>query len=471
VKDSCSPGFTRRTFLGASAGAYLASQLHARDGATGTNPLRIAQVGTGARGSDWALDIVHHYRDDATIVGLCDINLKRAHALQQMLGTNPPVYSDFDRMVKETSPEAILITTVDAAHTAYIVSSLKLGLRVLCEKPVCIDEAQCREVLAAEKKYPGKLTITFNARHYPGAKKVKALLLEGAIGDVVSADYHEYLDTVHGASYFRRWHRLKELSGTLSCTKSCHHFDQVNWWLGSAPRSVSAQGELRFYGRNNAFRSSRCRGCPYASKCDFFWDARKDPKLVKLFLDCESEDGYFIDGCLWRMDVNIYDTFSALVQYENGARLTYTANSFGPYEGQKISLNGTRGRIDWSFFGDVAAGYEENLIRLTRNFGKSEVVPVRVEAGGHDGADASLRDMIFRNRPSEDPLSLGAGTQAGIDSSLIGIATYRSIERGGQLVGIADLLKSSLASVPEAGEERASHRISNPAASTRLVGQ
>ena len=43
------------------------------------------------------------------------------------------------------------------------------------------------------------------------------------------------LDTVHGADYFRRWHREKKNSGGLLVHKSSHHFDLVNWWLGDVP--------------------------------------------------------------------------------------------------------------------------------------------------------------------------------------------------------------------------------------------
>ena len=60
------------------------------------------------------------------------------------------------------------------------------------------------------------------------------------------------LDTSHGADYFRRWHREKDKSGGLLVHKSTHHFDLVNWWLASSPKTVFAMGGLRFYGRENA---------------------------------------------------------------------------------------------------------------------------------------------------------------------------------------------------------------------------
>jgi len=82
---------------------------------------------------------------------------------------------------------------------------------------------------------------------------------------------------------------------------------------------VVAWGDLKFYGKNNPFRSTHCRGCPFKQKCQFYWDVTKSPSSMKLYVDCESDDGYLIDGCVWRQDVNIYDTFSVMVKCLNGS--------------------------------------------------------------------------------------------------------------------------------------------------------
>jgi predicted dehydrogenase len=261
------------------------------------------------------------------------------------------------------------------------------------------------------------------------------------VGDVVSVDFHEYLDTSHGADYFRRWHHLKENSGTLLCHKASHHFDQVNWWLGSRPVEVSAWGELRFYGRNHSFRGTHCRSCPFREQCAFQWDLTRNPDYVKLYAECESEDGYLRDACVWRENTNIYDVMSVRVRYENGVLLTYSANTYLPYEGQSISFNGTKGRLELQAYG--GGGFRNQELRLSRSFGRSEVVRDLDERlpGGHGGADTSIRNLIFRNAPASDPLGLRADVTAGALSSLVGIGAYRSIERGGAPLRIADLAR------------------------------
>jgi predicted dehydrogenase len=437
------PNLSRRAFLAGGGAALAASAFPFGNpqASAQSKRLRMALVGTGNRGSlTWGQDVVKGYSDVVEIVGLCDKNSKRVEAGKKIIGTNAPTFTDFDRMIRETKPETVTVTTVDGTHAHYIIRAMELGCDVMSEKPLCTDEQQCQAIFETQKKTGKKVTVTFNARHDPEAKKVKELLLDKAIGDVISVDFHEYLDTSHGADYFRRWHRLKENSGTLLVHKASHHFDLANWWLDSVPVEVTAFGDLKFYGRNNSFRHSHCRGCPFKQQCKFYWDVTQNPQYVKLYTDCESEDGYLRDGCIWREDINIYDTMSVVVKYENGVILNYTANTFIPYEGQSISINGHLGRLDYQEV--KGGGFTNNEVRLTRSFGKSERV-TNMEAkreGGHGGADTSIQDLIFRPKGS-DPLSLRADMRAGALSSLIGIAARHSIEGGNRTVRISDLIK------------------------------
>jgi len=430
---------SRRNFLIASGGALVGS---AAVTAQGPKRLRLAIVGTGDRGTHtWGKPVVAGFSDVVEIVGLCDLNGKRVKASQAIMGIPAPVFTDFDRMIREIKPDAVMVTTVDATHYRYVIRALELGCDAITEKPMCTEESQCQAILDAQKRTGRKVTVTFNARHSPDAKKIKQLLMEKAVGDVVSVDFHEYLDTSHGADYFRRWHHLKENSGTLLCHKASHHFDQANWWIDSKPVEVSAYGELKFYGRNNKFRGTHCRNCPFRQDCKFQWDVTRVPQYVKLYVECESEDGYLRDACVWRENTNIYDTMSVRVKYENGVLMTYTANTYLPYEGQSISFNGTLGRLDGIAFG--GGGFMNREVRLTRSFGKSEVVQIERERrrGGHGGADTAIQELIFRNQDGPDPLGLRADLYAGARSSLIGIAAYRSIERGGVPVKIDSLVK------------------------------
>ncbi|KAJ5096684.1 oxidoreductase YteT [Penicillium angulare] len=100
---------------------------------------------------------------------------------------------------------------------------------------------------------------------------------------------------------FRRWHRDKRNSGGLLVHKSTHHFDLVNFWLQSRPDTVYAQGDLRFYGKENAESRgvtqfySRAHGSEAAKEDPFALHLADNPGLKALYLDAEQEDGYYRD--------------------------------------------------------------------------------------------------------------------------------------------------------------------------------
>ena len=434
----------RREFL-LTTGATMAAPAIAGTSAQGQEKgprERLALVGTGSRGSTmWGRNLLEDCGDLVEIVGLCDINSKRAAASQKFIGIDAPLFVDFDQMLNTTKPDRVVVGTVDATHFRYIIRTMELGYAVITEKPLGTDEEQCQSILDAEKRLGNKVTVAFNARHFNGAMKIKQLAMDKTLGDVISVHYHKYVGTDHGASYFRRWHRMREYSGSLLLSEACHHFDQVNWWMDSVPMEVQAHGALRVYGKNNSFRSTHCRVCPYKERCQFYWDITQSAFDMKLYAECESEDGYLRDGCVWREDTNIYDTMSVTVRYENKASLTYTMDAFLPFEGEEIMLNGTKGRIDWNSY--AGGGYRNDEMRLTRAFGKSELIvdAPNPREGGHSGADPSLHDMLFRHPNVPDPLGLRASTRAGVHASLIGIGAYRSIDRGGAVIKLRDLVE------------------------------
>ena len=191
-----------------------------------------------------------------------------------------------------------------------------------------------------------------------------------SIGDITSVDFHWYLDTRHGADYFRRWHAYETNSGSLFVHKATHHFDLLNWYLQSVPKEVFALGDLKIYGRNGPFRGARCSICPHAAQCDYYFDMSKDPWLEMLYEEPSREDGYVRDGCVFREDIDIPDTMNASILFENGVQASYSLNAAMPIEGYHLAFNGTKGRIEVRQY--EAQPWVEppaDQILLVRNFG------------------------------------------------------------------------------------------------------
>ena len=413
--------------------------------------LKIALIGTGIRGTSfWGKRLVDEYSDILEFVGLCDSNPGRLAYGKTYIGTSCPTFTDFEKMVKTTKPDLVIVTTKDSTHHEFIIKGLEMGCDVLTEKPLTTDESKCQAILDAEKKSNKNLIVGFNYRWSPYATKIKELLVNKSIGKLVSVDFHWYLNTFHGASYFRRWHGLMNGGGSLWVHKATHHFDLLNWWINSEPNEVFAYGDLEFYGKNGPFRGTNCRNCEHAPKCDFHWDITKDERSMALYANNEQYDGYIRDNCLFREEIDIYDKMSAQVKYTNNTILNYSLTTYSPFEGWRVAFNGTEGRIEaWQDIPYNKANTISEVEKHTKEmeqtnieelqyepmilhklWSEHETIQVEMEKTGHGGGDKRLHDKIFRNPEIADPFGRTAGVRDGAMSILIGIAARRSIEKG-----------------------------------------
>jgi predicted dehydrogenase len=423
----------RRNFV-KTAGTAAAASLVLGGGTLGAaqgKRRRVAMVGTGHRGSSmWGRDLAANYSDVLEFVGLADTNPKRMAAAKELMGVGCPTFTSFDEMVERTKPEVLMVTTVDSTHVEYITRALDRGIDVITEKPMVTDEKQVKAVLDAEKRNKRKIIVAFNYRYAPKHQKIKEIIQSGEIGPVTSVDFSWYLDTSHGADYFRRWHRLKSRGGSLWVHKATHHFDLINWWLGADPVEVNAFGELRVYGKANPFRFTHCRPCPHKAKCPFYWDMTKNERLMKLYAQAEDVDGYHRDGCVFREDIDIWDTMNALVKYSNGAQMSYSLNASMPIEGYRLAFNGERGRLEIRDYERQPWKVEESSeMHLIKNFsGKREKIEVKHGEGGHGGGDNRLRDVIFRGVRMPEYMRL-PDSRAGAMSVLTGVAARTSIDK------------------------------------------
>ena len=432
----------RRKFL-TTAGAAVAGTLVVPHPTFAYHPkakMKVALVGTGIRGiTMWGKSVREQYANEVEFVGLCDSNPGRLEFGKEFIGADCPTYTDFEEMMRSARPDVLIVTTVDATHHEFIVRGMEMGADIVTEKPMTTDETKCQAILDAERETGKKVTVTFNYRYSPHRQKIYELLHGGTIGQVTSVDFHWYLDIYHGAAYFRRWHRLREQGGTLFVHKATHHYDLLNWWLDSEPAEVFAYGKLEHYGKHGPFRHSHCRPCPHQNDCQFYMDISQNEMLTNLYVQHEEHDSYLRDGCVFREDIDIYDKMSASIKYANDVQVSYSLTTYSPYEGYRIAFNGTEGRVEaWVKERQPWESEDYDEIRVTKNFGDTELIRVPHGEGGHGGGDVRLKDKIFKNPSAKDPYRQSAGTRDGAMSILVGIAARQSVESG-QPVRIADL--------------------------------
>ena len=401
---------------------------------------RIAIVGTGGRGyMSYGKPICEKFQDCAQLVGLCDINPKRVKYVSEHLPGSVPAYTDFDQMLDETRPDTVIVTTVDRFHSDYVIRALDRGMDVICEKPMTMSADRCQAILEAERRNNRRISVIFNMRYMVHMEKMKEVMLSGAVGKVLNVDLEWMLGPSHGASYCRRWHRMLENSGGLLVHKATHHFDVVNWLIEQDPVTVYANGSLDFFGKDRREHGKTCRTCSRRKTCEFVFKGGNDPFIREMYFDCEDADGYLLDSCPFDGSINMYDNMSLSVRYSGNALLTYSLVAYTPYEGWKISVNGTNGRMEsWASDSAAEAGDPLFHIRVYTRQGDRITYDIPPRQGNHGGADERILEALLRGT-DPTPLHQHAGSREGAMSALIGISANESI-RTGRPIQVKDMV-------------------------------
>lgn len=448
---------TRREFVKNSSLALTGSMIASPAFSSVLNNLtkkkKVALVGTGSRGNSFfGKFLKESYGDVIEFVGLCDINSGRVAFSKKYIGVDCPTFTDFDKMLDALEIDLLMVTTVDATHHEFIIKGLNRNIDVVTEKPMTTDEEKCQLIIDAQRKSKGKLIMAFNYRYGKIFTKLKEIIDSKEIGDLISVDLNWYLNTFHGADYFRRWHGLRSQSGTLLLHKSAHHFDLLNWMIGSDPIEVYANGALEKYGKNNAFRGDNCRSCSHTKECDFYYDMTKNEHYMNLYAANEKYDGYIRDNCLWREEIDIFDKMSVLVKYANNVEVTYSLTTYSPFEGFRFAFNGKEGRLEthegipWLEENpeNQAELHEKEMdntshtkkevkfheIVTQRNFENYKKIMFPYVRSGHWGGDKLMFDAIFRGENLKPTLNHAANVRDGSLAVLIGIAARKSIDSG-----------------------------------------
>lgn len=420
---------------------------------------RYAVVGTGSRATMFIDALAGVHADAGELVGFCDLSQHRMgwhNARIQNGFAHPPVPTflpnEFDRMVREQRAEVVIVTTVDATHHHYCVRAMELGCDVITEKPMATDASKTNAILDAIERTGRSLRVAFNMRFTPPASKVYELIRSGVIGTPTAVDLSWLLNTNHGADYFRRWHREKDKSGGLLVHKSSHHFDLVNWWVGSYPETVFAMGDLKFYGRENAEARGekhlttypRYTNEPAAAKDPFALSLESDSDLKGLYLDAEHDNGYIRDRNVFGDNITIEDTMAIVARYQSNVVLNYSLIAYSPWEGWRAAITGTKGRIEFTaqessraLLADSAndlastALMEDTQYQIIvhRMFEKPYQVEIPVIDGSHGGGDPMILQRLFKPEAA-DLMAQSANHLDGAAAVALGISANVSMETG-----------------------------------------
>lgn len=113
---------------------------------------KYVQIGLGGRARFYYESIASDYKDTSELVAFCDVSKVRMDYANKIIHEkygHPIVptyfYNDFEKMLEDTKPDYVLVTSVDRTHHDYIIRSMEKGYDVITEKPMTIDEKKYKQ--------------------------------------------------------------------------------------------------------------------------------------------------------------------------------------------------------------------------------------------------------------------------------------------------------------------------------------
>ena len=142
--------------------------------------IRTAIVGLGKMGLSHLAILRAH--PDLQLVGACD----SAGYLRDVLSkyTDTPCFADFDKMLDEAKPEALLVATPSKSHAALVEKALSRGIHVFCEKPFVLEVADGEKLVTLAERNNCVTQVGYHYRFVGAFREAARIVQSGALGTV-----------------------------------------------------------------------------------------------------------------------------------------------------------------------------------------------------------------------------------------------------------------------------------------------
>jgi predicted dehydrogenase len=322
---------------------------------------RIAHVLAAMKEVGWKLDIA----------GYCDPAPVGAPILQEHDIAAGKPYGDTHALLKDGPFDLVMIGSPNHLHYEHLLAAFEAGYPIFAEKPIVRTEDETFALarhLANTKTPP--LYVGLVMRSMPIVREVIAHADQGKLGEIISMDATEHLHPEHGGYLARNWRRKQEWGGSFFLDKVCHDFDIFNRLMGARAARVASFGGRRIFhpDRGNLTRTYEDGSPAYALR-DAGWGAANDA---------------------FHSDMDVTDHQTALVEFANGAQLSFHSNSHVSLQERRWYIAGTEGTL--------LADLVRNKLMFRDAFAKGK--PERKEWNertddNHNGADQAMaKDLL-----------------------------------------------------------------------------
>jgi len=285
-------------------------------------------------------------------------------------------FGSIEAMAAAEPLDLLMIGSPNHLHLAHLKAGLKLGLKIFCEKPVVISEAETFELLALlhASGGPDRVMVGLVLRYAPLYIDLKSAIGSGQIGDIASIEASEHIAPYHGAFFMRDWRRYERYSGCFMLEKCCHDLDLYQGAVGARPSRVASFGGRKSFVPGNAAQTN---GEVYHRKPSGWQGADK----------------------VFDSDGDIIDYQTALIEYANGVSMTFHTNLNVPDHFRRFAVIGSKGMAEGDFV--------RNFLKVHDAYSSDCLVDktyVNTELSDHSGADERMVADIAAHLTQGAPL-------------------------------------------------------------------
>lgn len=367
--------------------------------------MKVVTAGMGLRAGH-VLSILKEAMPEVEFVGFYDPQPTYLH----MIGEDTPQFDSVEKMLAETQPDLFFVGSPNSFHLDHIRAGLGAGVRILTEKPVVTTIAETMELAAMLAEHgTDRVMVGLVLRYSQHMVDLKAVLDQ--LGPITSLEASEHIAPYHGAFFMRDWRRMIKWSGGFMLEKCCHDLDIYNMVTGSRPAQVASFGGRKSFVPEFAPTSNVENEIMHRKPS--VWESTDDP---------------------FHSAGDIIDYQTALVQYEDGASLSFHTNLNVPDEHRRFCIIGALGMVE----GDFVRGYLKATARDGTVIADHDYsVMDESRASAHYGADHMMVNDIaafLRGQTETLPVSVVDALEAG----LVAMALDNARIDGG-MVAMADI--------------------------------
>jgi predicted dehydrogenase len=350
--------------------------------------MKVGIVGLGFRlGYVVPLFVAAH--PDFEIVGYVDPGPAGLPRMQKANVSPGKSYGSLEALLANEELDLLMVGSPNRMHLDHIRAGLDHGIKIFTEKPVVTTEAETLELARLIAEHGAdKIMVGLVLRYAPLYVDLRKAQKEGVLGEVVSIEACEHIAPYHGAFFMRDWRRYGEYSGGFLLEKCCHDLDLYNGVMGCRPMRVASFGGRKSFIPENAPEGAN----------DIEVYHRKP-------------SGWLGSNRVFDSDGDIIDFQTAIIEYANGASMSFHTNLNVPDEFRRFCIVGAKGMAEGDFvrnyFRVHDARTSNKLIDTTYNYSA---------ASDHYGADEQMASDVLAHmlEGKQLPVSVVDALEAGL---------------------------------------------------------